>query len=201
MKAWVAGRDIDQDRVQLAQKQFDFYSEQLKIQNPYSSEYDTLVVSRARNYLSQFSGGERAYTGLCWQRRIRPIRRSTSTRSSRVSAEVVVDRTGSEARLYQSRLGLYANALQNLPKYFSGEQWVLGQESASSKHELSQAERNITYCYFVQLKKDVAEAAEFQLCSGQSSGKDRAALHPRPDRTEYARHEQRGNVQSLWPVG
>ena len=34
MKAWVAGRDIDQDRVQLAQKQFDFYSEQLKIREP-----------------------------------------------------------------------------------------------------------------------------------------------------------------------
>ena len=31
MKAWHAGRDIDQDRVQLAQKQFDFYSEELKI--------------------------------------------------------------------------------------------------------------------------------------------------------------------------
>jgi type VI secretion system protein ImpL len=81
MNAWAAGRDIDQDRVQLAQKQFDFYSEQLKIQNPYSSDYDTLVVARARNYISQFSGVERVYRFVLAEAE-KTIHPSTSTRNS-----------------------------------------------------------------------------------------------------------------------
>jgi type VI secretion system protein ImpL len=131
MKAWVAGRDIDQDRVQLAQKQFDFYSEQLKIQNPYSSEYDTLVVARARNYLSQFSGEERVYRFVLAEadKANPPI---NFNKKFPGSAEVVVDRTEVSGAFTKSGWAFMQNALQNLPKYFSGEQWVLGQESASN---------------------------------------------------------------------
>jgi type VI secretion system protein ImpL len=131
MKAWVAARDIDQDRVQLAQKQFDFYSEQLKIQNPYSSEYDTLVVARARNYLSQFSGVERVYRFVLAEadKANPPI---NFNKKFPGSAEVVVDRTEVSGAFTKGGWAFMQNALQNLPKYFSGEQWVLGQESSSN---------------------------------------------------------------------
>jgi type VI secretion system protein ImpL len=131
MKAWAAGRDIDQDRVQLAQKQFDFYSEQLKIQNPYSSEYDTLVVARARNYISQFSGVERVYRFVLAEadKANPPI---NFNKKFPGSAEVVVDRTEVSGAFTKGGWAFMQNALQNLPKYFSGEQWVLGQESSSN---------------------------------------------------------------------
>ena len=131
MKAWVGVRDIDQDRLQLAQKQFDFYSEQLKIQNPYSSEYDTLVVSRARNFLSQFSGGERVYRFVLAE----ADKANPSINFNKKfpgSADVVVDRTEVSGAFTKSGWAFMQNALQNLPKYFSGEQWVLGQESSSN---------------------------------------------------------------------
>jgi type VI secretion system protein ImpL len=131
MKAWVAGRDIDQDRVQLAQKQFDFYSEELKIGNPYSSEYDTLVVAKARNYLSQFSGGERVYRFVLAE----ADKANPSINFNKKfpgSAEVVVDRTEVSGAFTKAGWAFMQNALQNLPKYFSGEQWVLGQESSSN---------------------------------------------------------------------
>ncbi|MDR3677184.1 MAG: ImcF-related family protein [Acidobacteriota bacterium] len=131
MKAWAAGRDIDQDRVQLAQKQFDFYSEQLKIQNPYSSENDTLVISRARNYLSQFSGVERVYRFvLAEAEKVNPS--INFNKKFPGSAEVVVDRTEVSGAFTKSGWAFMQNALQNLPKYFSGEQWVLGQETSSN---------------------------------------------------------------------
>jgi type VI secretion system protein ImpL len=131
MKAWVAGRDIDQDRAQLAQKQFDFYSEQLKIQNPYSSEYDTLAVARARSYLSQFSGVERVYRFVLAE----ADKANPSINFNKKfpgSAEVVVDRTEVRGAFTKGGWAFMQNALQNLPKYFSGEQWVLGQESSSN---------------------------------------------------------------------
>ncbi len=131
MKAWVSGRDIDQDRLELAQKQFDFYSEQLKIENPYSSENDTLVVARARNYISQFSGGERVYQFMLAEaaKANPPI---NFNKKFPGSAEVVVDRTEVSGAFTKSGWAFMQNALQNLPKYFSGEQWVLGQDNTAN---------------------------------------------------------------------
>jgi type VI secretion system protein ImpL len=131
MKAWTAGRDIDQDRLQLAQKQFDFYCEQLKAQNPYSAENDSLVVSRARNYLSQFSGGERVYRFVLAEadKANPPI---NFNKKFPGSADVVVDRTDVSGAFTKGGWAFMQNALSNLPKYFSGEQWVMGQESSSN---------------------------------------------------------------------
>ncbi len=131
MKAWVAGRAIDQDLTDLAQKQFDFYSQELKIENPYSSENDSLVVARARNYISQFSGVERVYQFMLAEanKANPPI---YFNKKFPGSAEVVVDRTEVSGAFTKGGWTFMQNALQNLPKFFSGEQWVLGQENSSN---------------------------------------------------------------------
>ena len=131
MKAWAAGRDIDQDRVQLAQKQFDFYSDQLKDANPYSSENDTLAVQRARNYLSQFSGGERVYRFMLAE----ASKADPSINFNRKfpgSAEVVTDGKEVEGAFTKAGWGFMQDAFKNLPKYFTGELWVLGSGSAQN---------------------------------------------------------------------
>jgi type VI secretion system protein ImpL len=131
MKAWAAGRDIDPDRVQLAQKQFDFYSDQLKEANPFSSENDTLAVQRARNYLSQFSGSERVYRFMLAE----ASKADPSINFNRKfpgSAEVVTDGKEVEGAFTKAGWGFMQDAFKNLPKYFSGELWVLGPGSAQN---------------------------------------------------------------------
>ncbi len=131
MKAWQAGRDIDTPRLQLAQKQFDFYSDQLKDENPYSSEYDTLAVARARNYLSQFSGIERVYRFMVAE----ASKASPSVNFNRKypgSAEVVVDGKEVEGAFTKAGFAFMQGAFKNLPKYFSGEEWVLGPKTAQN---------------------------------------------------------------------
>jgi type VI secretion system protein ImpL len=130
-KAWAAGREIDPDRVQLAQKQFDFYSEQLKDANPFSSENDTLVVARARNYLSQFSGAERVYRFMLAE----ASKANPSINFNRKfpgSAEVVTDGKEVEGAFTKAGWTFIQDAFKNLPKYFSGEQWVLGPGTAQN---------------------------------------------------------------------
>jgi len=130
-KAWAAGRDIDPDRVQLAQRQFDFYSDQLKEANPYSSEYDTLAAARARNYLSQFSGIERVYRFMLAE----ASKANPSINFNRKfpgSAEVVVDGKEVEGAFTKAGWGFMQDAFKNLPKYFSGEEWVLGPKTAQN---------------------------------------------------------------------
>ena len=131
LKTWVAGRDIDPDRVQLAQKQFDFYSDQLKDVNPYSSENDTLAVERARNYLSQFSGIERVYRFMLAE----ASKANPSINFNRKfpgSAEVVVDGKDVEGAFTKAGWGFMQDAFKNLPRYFSGEEWVLGPKTAQN---------------------------------------------------------------------
>ncbi len=131
MKAWAAGREIDQERMQLAQKQFDYYSEVLKTANPYSTEYDTLVVSRARNYLSQFSGGERVYHGVLAE----ADKASPSIDFNKKfpgSADVVVERTIVNGAFTKGGWTFVQSALQNLTQHIGGEQWVLGPEGSTN---------------------------------------------------------------------
>jgi type VI secretion system protein ImpL len=61
---WANGRTADEQVGALARSQFDFYSEELLIANPYSSSTDTVAVGRARSYLSNFSGIDRYYLPL-----------------------------------------------------------------------------------------------------------------------------------------
>ena len=130
-KTWAAGREIDPDRAQLAQKQFDFFSDQLKDANPYSSENDTLAVARARNYLSQFSGIERVYRFMLAE----ASKANPSINFNRKfpgSAEVVVDGKEVEGAFTKAGFAFMQDAFKNLPKYFTGEEWVLGPKSAQN---------------------------------------------------------------------
>jgi len=61
---WANGRSPDEQAAILVRNQFDFYSGELLIQNPYSSTSNTEVVDHARFYLSAFSGIDRYYLPL-----------------------------------------------------------------------------------------------------------------------------------------
>ena len=61
---WVSGKTGDEQIAALARNQFDFYSRELSISNPYASSVDALAVEHARNYLSNFGGIDRYYLPL-----------------------------------------------------------------------------------------------------------------------------------------
>ena len=56
VRAWAEGRDLDTARLQLAQRQFDFYADAIKKRESLLSEVAAPPVAQARHYLSQFSG-------------------------------------------------------------------------------------------------------------------------------------------------
>ena len=58
---WTAGRQIDSELTSLARRQFDFYSGELAIANPFSSANDGDAVEQARAYLAQFNAIESIY--------------------------------------------------------------------------------------------------------------------------------------------
>src|SRR5262249_17419246 len=58
---WGAGRPADAAQMSLAQKQFDFYSDELLVKIPFSSGNDTAAVEKARTYVSACAGSDRVY--------------------------------------------------------------------------------------------------------------------------------------------
>ncbi|HLH38688.1 MAG TPA: type VI secretion system membrane subunit TssM [Bryobacteraceae bacterium] len=61
---WLNGRDLDPERRELALKQIQFYSDELKQENPYKLEENKEALARGRAYLSSFGGVERLYRGI-----------------------------------------------------------------------------------------------------------------------------------------
>ncbi len=125
MKWWQAGRDAGADRQQLAQKQFDFYADELKLENPYSSDNDAASIEKSRRYLSQFAGIKRVYAFMLAEasKRNPPI---NFNRQFPGSAQAVVDSHEVSGAFSKGGWVFMKDAMAHPDRYFSGEPWVLG---------------------------------------------------------------------------
>jgi type VI secretion system protein ImpL len=131
MTWWTRGRSVDPDRLALAQKQFDFYAEELKEENPYTSENDTLAIERARSYLKQFAGTERVYAFMLSEadKAGKPI---NFNRDFPGSAAVVVNTYDVRGAFSTGGRKFMIDAIAHADRYFNGEPWVLGEQGTGN---------------------------------------------------------------------
>ncbi len=127
---WLAGRSLDAPRLDLARKQFDFYSEELKTENPFSSENDSAAIERARRYLSQFAGTERVYQFMLSEANKANPSINFNARFPGSSA-AVIDSYDVPGAFTKSGWKTMSDDLKHVDRFFNGEQWVLGNQSAS----------------------------------------------------------------------
>jgi type VI secretion system protein ImpL len=128
---WTNGRAVDPDRSQLAGKQFEFYADELKEANPYSSENDGMAVEKARRYLAQFAGAERVYAFMLAEagKNNPPI---NFNRQFPGSAQTVVETHEVRGAFSKGGWGFMKDAIAHADRYFNGEQWVLGDQSSAN---------------------------------------------------------------------
>ena len=126
MTHWVADRDIDKDRRDLAALQFDFFAAELAKENPFPTGNSKPLIEQARAYLKQFSGIDRNYVQLL----------SKSTQKDASFSDQFPDSAGVIVSSYKvkgafTRAGFLAvqDALKN-PGNLVGEEWVLGKNDA-----------------------------------------------------------------------
>jgi len=126
---WLAGRDLDNDRAQLAQKQFDFYSAALKAENPYSTDNDTAAIERARAYLRNLGREEVIYQAILAEAQSKS-KSILFNRDFPAAGDVVVDRYEVSGAFSKAGYNFVAkDALTHLDRYVSSEDWVLGPQS------------------------------------------------------------------------
>jgi type VI secretion system protein ImpL len=161
MQYWTAGHTVPAAESQLAGSQFDFYCEQLKNGNPYTSQYDASAVARARGYLSQFGATQRIYQAM--------ISNAAKTvpdfnfRRSFPQAEAVVRDSGVVPGAFtQQGWTAMQDAIAHSSRYFSGEEWVLGKQAGQSidRAKLQQDISNLYQSdYIDQWRKFLSQAA------------------------------------------
>lgn len=150
---WTEGRTIDSESISLAQRQFDFYAEELKTTNPYPwlaetdprraiayaersglrsvNLYDRLAVEGARKYLNQFRGADSVYQFMLAEaeKASHPI---SFNQMFPAAAQTVVDRTVIPGTFTKDGWVFMRDALKDPSRFIGGERWVLGQQGMKS---------------------------------------------------------------------
>ena len=131
LQYWIGTRQVDPAQQQLAQKQIDFYANELVRQDPYAINPDTLVVSHARGYLSHFLAETRIYQDM--------LNAADKTdpgvdfnRMYPGSASSVVDSYVIRGAFTRTGFAFMQDAIQHTEKYANGEPWVLGDQAGQS---------------------------------------------------------------------
>lgn len=132
MQYWQNGRAPEtQEQRQLAQLQFDFYANELRVGNPYSIAPVTPTVTHARAYLASFGGIARIY-----QQMINAANKAAPpidfNRLYPGSSAVVIEPHIVQGAFTKGGFAFMQDAILHPEKYFSGEAWVLGDQAPPS---------------------------------------------------------------------
>jgi type VI secretion system protein ImpL len=129
MTHWINGRDIDQDRKNLAAAQFDFYSVELARQNPFSMGSSRMLIDQARAYLQQFGSVDRFYVQLL-SRASEASRDVSFNEQYPDSVGVIFSSHKVKGAFTRSGFLFVQDALKNPALYMTGEEWVVGKVGA-----------------------------------------------------------------------
>jgi type VI secretion system protein ImpL len=167
MRYWIPGKNVDAVRTALAQKQVEFYSEELRESNPYSSDYEKAAVERGRQYLSQFAGTERVYQFMLAE----ASKKSPSINFNRQvpgSAQFVLASREVSGAYSKAGWSFMNDAIKNSGRFFAGEEWVLGNPSGTTldSGQIEQTLRRRYTTAFIQQWREFLQSASVVRYSG-----------------------------------
>ncbi len=142
MQHWLNSRPIDNERSNLAQKQFDFYADDLVESNPYPRyvKPNDNAVSTARVFLNKFKYEQRVYQVMLAD----ASKQNPAIVFNKLfpgSAEVVANNYRVEGGFTKGGFAAFQKELQDPDKYFSGEAWVLGPTSNAAENKADLARK------------------------------------------------------------
>jgi type VI secretion system protein ImpL len=129
MTHWVNGRDIDNDRKNLAALQFDYYAVELAKENPFSTGSSHMLIEQARAYLQQFAGIDRFYAQLL-SKASQNNRDLSFNEQYPDSVGIILSSHKVKGTFTRSGFQFVRDALKTPATYMSGEEWVLGKTGA-----------------------------------------------------------------------
>ncbi len=114
LQHWQKDQQVDEEKQKLAQKNFEFYAEDLAAQNPYPqfANPDQTAVETARDYLKRFKQEDRIYQALSG--------RSGQRAESRRFQHRLPGIGGNRHQPLPGRSGVYQGRVSDVPKGIGG---------------------------------------------------------------------------------
>ena len=138
LNRWSENRNVEPDKMQLAQKQFDFYSEILHDGNPFSAETEAPTVASSREYLKKFNADERIYQALLEE----ASKHAGSINYNRLFPNgAVFDSHEVRGAFTKDGWNFMQAAFQKPDQLFGGEDWVLGPQTYAGLDRAQLAQR------------------------------------------------------------
>ncbi|HEY7237355.1 MAG TPA: ImcF-related family protein [Gemmatimonadaceae bacterium] len=127
MKEWLAGRSLDPERTQIAQRQFDTYARELQFWNPFPARADEPAVARGRAFLHQFAGSERIYQFMLAEaNKANPAVQFNKRFPG--SAAYLVDSYEVPGAFTKTGFTFMQEAFKTVDRFLQGESWVVGED-------------------------------------------------------------------------
>ena len=175
---WRGATPIDATRGELARKQFDFYSRELRFGNPYRSPVDEPVVARARHFLGQFAGSERIYRSMLAEA-LSGIPAVDFAQKFPDAGAVVRNPYLVPGAFTKAGWAAMQRALKDVDRLFKGEAWVVGEQAPAPKDGakvLDQVRTLYTKDYISHWRKFLAAASVARFSGIQDGARKLAPL-------------------------
>jgi type VI secretion system protein ImpL len=129
---WKGTRTIEADQEQLAQKQIDFYGNELLRKPPYAIDRDEAMVVHTQIYLSKFLANTRIYQSMLADADKKSPRGIDFNRQYPDAVRYVSDNHVIRGAFTRDGFTFMKDALQHPERYAQGEKWVLGDQGGSN---------------------------------------------------------------------
>jgi len=143
MSHWVADRDIDKERKDLATNQFDFYATELARKNWLGSGNSPTLITHTQGFLKGFTGLDRFYGQLL--AKVPNSREQNFNETYPNSLGVIASGHKVKGAFTRSGYLFVQQALLN-PSEMGGEEWVLGPAAAQGVDQVA-LRQNLTARY------------------------------------------------------
>jgi type VI secretion system protein ImpL len=146
MKYWQNGRNADPERQALAQKQFEFYADELKDENPFTRDNDAASIEKARRYLAQFGGAKRLYAFMLSE----AAKSNPPIDYNKIfpgAAQAVSEPRVVSGAFSKGGWGFMKDAMAHPDRYIGGDRWVLG-DYAQANTDPAKLEQDLKSMYY-----------------------------------------------------
>ncbi|HEY1206013.1 MAG: ImcF-related family protein [Bryobacteraceae bacterium] len=175
LNRWSENRNVEPERMQLAQKQFDFYGEMLHDKNPFSTDTEVPTVSSAREYLKKFNADERIYQALLEE----ASKHAGSINYNRLFPNsAVFDSHEVRGAFTKDGWNFMQAAFLKPDQLFGGEDWVLGPQTYAGldRSQLAQRLRGFYLRDFIQEWRAFVKAGAVARYGSLSDAANKLAL-------------------------
>jgi type VI secretion system protein ImpL len=167
-EVWASGRSIEQERKNLAIRQFEYYSAVLPSDGFFSKDNDKTAVDRAQTYLDGFSGIDRYYLPLIAKAAQGNPGTSFHEKFPDAAGVVTSSHGGVSGAFTPAGFKFMDDAMRNPAVFLSGEAWVLGPKASKEldQSSLQQKLRDRYHQEFVKEWLNVLENSHVNPFSG-----------------------------------